>query len=379
MSTPLTGLSAFGEDMGTLWTNSGPDSGQISLAVLWKRPDWLKEIKSLVGEDRRLVWFVDDERANRNWFVENHRLHFALLTFSCRKAVAEALRMGMPCDAVVTDVFFPADMPKDDTQAKQLLGIYEEMHASRVSDLPSVWDRWKHAWKLDGFSIAEDVALKAAYLNLRVPVLLFSRKATLLLSVDDWLGQPRSTLENTYWMLEKVNPQDPADSARRVADIQRERINAVIRTRGLFSGRKVFIGHGRSPIWLVLKDFLTHRLHLECDHFNEEPSTGVLTGERLRQMLDEARFAFLVMTAEDKRIDKTTQAETDHARENVIHEIGLFQGRLGIERAIVLREQHCEDFSNIHGLTSLVFPIDNIAACFEGIRLVLEREHIIER
>jgi predicted nucleotide-binding protein len=34
----------------------------------------------------------------------------------------------------------------------------------------------------------------------------------------------------------------------------------------------------------------------------------------------------------------------------VIHEAGLFQGKLGFARAIVLLEQDCNEFSNIAGL-----------------------------
>ena len=35
---------------------------------------------------------------------------------------------------------------------------------------------------------------------------------------------------------------------------------------------------------------------------------------------------------------------------NVVHEAGLFQGRLGFTRAIVLLEEGCAEFSNIQGL-----------------------------
>ena len=38
---------------------------------------------------------------------------------------------------------------------------------------------------------------------------------------------------------------------------------------------------------------------------------------------------------------------------NVIHEIGLLQGRLGNERAIVLRERSAETFTNLDGITRL--------------------------
>lgn len=66
-----------------------------------------------------------------------------------------------------------------------------------------------------------------------------------------------------------------------------------------------------------------------------------------------------------------------HARMNVIHEVGLFQGRLGFTKAIVLLEESCEEFSNIQGLGQIRFPKNNIAAAFEEIRLVLEREGLL--
>jgi predicted nucleotide-binding protein len=89
-------------------------------------------------------------------------------------------------------------------------------------------------------------------------------------------------------------------------------------------------------------------------------------------MLDHAQFAFLVMTSEDSRADGTA-----HARENVVHEAGLFQGRLGFGRAIILLEEGCSEFSNIHGLGHIRFPKGNIDAAFEQIREVLKRELVI--
>ncbi|WP_240806611.1 TIR domain-containing protein [Polyangium spumosum] len=135
---------------------------------------------------------------------------------------------------------------------------------------------------------------------------------------------------------------------------------------------KIFIGHGRSRVWKDLKDFLQDRLKLQWDEFNRDPTAGLSTKERLEGMLDEACFAFIIMTAEDERAD-----QTKHARANVIHEVGLFQGRLGFKRAIVLLEQGCEEFSNIVGLGQIRFPPGDVASKFEDIRLVLEREGLL--
>jgi hypothetical protein len=137
-------------------------------------------------------------------------------------------------------------------------------------------------------------------------------------------------------------------------------------------GDRIFFGHGRSAVWRELKDFVQDRLHLEYDEFNSDPIAGMATSERLSEMLERAAIAFLIMTAEDELADGTPQA-----RPNVIHEIGLFQGRLGLRRAIVLVEVGCSEFSNIVGLTQIRFPKGQISACFEEVRKVLEREGII--
>lgn len=78
------------------------------------------------------------------------------------------------------------------------------------------------------------------------------------------------------------------------------------------------------------------------------------------------------MTGEDEQPDGKLRA-----RMNVIHEAGLFQGRLGFTKAIVVLEDGCEEFSNIQGLGQIRFPKGKIKACFDEIRQVLEREGVI--
>jgi hypothetical protein len=98
-------------------------------------------------------------------------------------------------------------------------------------------------------------------------------------------------------------------------------------------GTNVFIGHGRSLLWKDLKDFVQERLKLPWDEFNRVPVAGVTNVARLSEMLEAAAVAFLIMTGEDELADGTVRA-----RLNVVHEAGLFQGKLGFGRAVVLLE-----------------------------------------
>jgi predicted nucleotide-binding protein len=137
-------------------------------------------------------------------------------------------------------------------------------------------------------------------------------------------------------------------------------------------GTNIFIGHGRSALWRELKDFVQDRLHLPWDEFNRVPVAGITNQARLSEMLEDAALALVIMTAEDQ----TSEGEMQ-ARMNVIHEVGLFQGRLGFTKAIILFEDGCQEFSNIQGIGQIRFPSGNISACFEDVRRVLEREGLV--
>lgn len=138
------------------------------------------------------------------------------------------------------------------------------------------------------------------------------------------------------------------------------------------AGSKVFIGHGgTSKEYLTLGVWLADE-GLGWEVFDREPTAGLSTKERLSEMLDRAQIAFLLMTAEDGANDGSMRA-----RENVVHEVGLFQGRLGFTKAIVLLEEGCSEFSNIFGLGQIRFPRGNIRGAFDEIRQVLRREGVL--
>lgn len=134
-------------------------------------------------------------------------------------------------------------------------------------------------------------------------------------------------------------------------------VRSVILERERKLPRKIFIGHGGKGVaWQELRKML-QSWELEVEEFNEEPAAGIAVTQRLKIMLENSRFAFLVMTGENVDGEGRLQA-----RLNVIHEIGLFQGRLGNECAIVLRERGASTFSNLDGITRIDFDKDCISA-----------------
>ncbi len=131
----------------------------------------------------------------------------------------------------------------------------------------------------------------------------------------------------------------------------------------------IFIGHGRNPQWKELKDHLSDKHNIKVETYE----TGARAGHTIRDILDDmltkSSMAFLILTGEDELIDGKLAA-----RPNVIHETGLFQGRLGFSRAIVLIEDGTEEFSNLFGIQQIRYSKDNIKETFGEVLATIKRE-----
>ena len=132
---------------------------------------------------------------------------------------------------------------------------------------------------------------------------------------------------------------------------------------------KIFIGHGRNPLWRELKDHLTEKHDYEVIAYEVGSRAGHTIRDILEDMLTKSSIAFLVLIGEDRDEDGKF-----HARENVIHETGLFQGRLGFSRGIIILEEGTAEFSNIQGIDQLRFSRGNIKEVFGDVVAVVRRE-----
>lgn len=133
----------------------------------------------------------------------------------------------------------------------------------------------------------------------------------------------------------------------------------------------IFIGHGNNNQWRDLKDHLHDQHGFNVVAYEVGPRAGLSVKEVLESMLKDSSYALLVLTGEDMN----AYGEI-HARENVIHELGLFQGRLGFRKAIVLLENDVTEFSNILGINQIRFSKGNIRETFGDVLATINRESI---
>jgi len=131
----------------------------------------------------------------------------------------------------------------------------------------------------------------------------------------------------------------------------------------------VFIGHGRSSAWRDLKDHLQDKHGFIIESYESGARAGHTIRDILEDMILSSSFAVLVLTGEDEQDDGSLRA-----RQNVIHETGLFQGRLGFPRAILLLEEGVEQFSNVQGVQYIPFAKNNIKETFGEVLATLRRE-----
>ncbi|MQY28118.1 PfkB family carbohydrate kinase [Nocardia aurantia] len=136
----------------------------------------------------------------------------------------------------------------------------------------------------------------------------------------------------------------------------------------------VFVSHGHSTEWRVVEGFVQQYFHLPVFAFESDPWGGLQVTEALAEYLERCSFAICVLTAEDDAGEGKRQG-----RSNVVHEIGLFQGRYGFDRVIVLAEEDCSFVPYTPPQYLLTFPRDNIDHTFYRLGELIRHEFLGDR
>ena len=131
----------------------------------------------------------------------------------------------------------------------------------------------------------------------------------------------------------------------------------------------IFLGHGHSAIWRHVESFLKNDLKLPVEAWESVPRTGHHNVEVLEGLLNTCGFAVIVAAGEDETANGQVRI-----RQNVVHEVGLFQGKLGFKKVALLLQAGIEDLSNLDGLQAIQFSGDNVQQTFHDLQRTLKRE-----
>jgi len=143
------------------------------------------------------------------------------------------------------------------------------------------------------------------------------------------------------------------------------RANSELEQPKIESQRRVFISHGKSSEWRKVQPFIEKDVELKTIELEQEANAGRTIIEKLIDNSERCDSAVIVMTGDD-----FTKEEEARVRENVMHEIGFFQGSYGRNKVDLLHEEGVNIPSNLSGVAYVPFPKESIEAGFH----VLQRE-----
>lgn len=131
--------------------------------------------------------------------------------------------------------------------------------------------------------------------------------------------------------------------------------------------KRIFLSHGKSSEWRKVQAYLEKDLEHSTLELAQEANLGRTILQKLYEEAKKCSIAVIIMTGDDL----TDEGEI-RARENVMHEIGYFQGFYGLNNVILLHENDVNIPSNIHGLVYISFPKDTIDATFGALHRELK-------
>lgn len=131
---------------------------------------------------------------------------------------------------------------------------------------------------------------------------------------------------------------------------------------------RIFISYGHNELLkLKLKEFIRERLKRDIVILDELPNNGLTIVEKLEKASSSCNSAIVLLTKDDELKDGGMRA-----RQNVIHEVGFFQGKYGRNKVILLCEKGVDLFSNISGIMRIEFEPDHFEAVYDSIRIEYE-------
>lgn len=127
----------------------------------------------------------------------------------------------------------------------------------------------------------------------------------------------------------------------------------------------IFISHGgENKEWEEVKKCLIKIFgKRQIKYYEKEPRISRNVTDKIIKIINQCNFAVVIMTGEDKIIEKGGEEEKINfcPRGNVIHELGLCQSRIGLEYTIMLADDKVKLPTNIDRIDHIKFKKNKIS------------------
>lgn len=138
--------------------------------------------------------------------------------------------------------------------------------------------------------------------------------------------------------------------------------------------RAVLVAHDGGSQWQTLRRFLQEDCRLTVHTLSRAQPDGGDVTRLMHDQLGRCGFAVSVLTA-----SRVMAGGRRRASEEIVHQVGVFQGYYGFGRVAILAEEGCEQFSNNAGLIRMSFPPGRIDSTFVQLERMLVREAVLVR
>lgn len=277
---------------------------------------------------------------------------------SLHKEIKKLRVTGKLPDLILLDIFYPKSGNLENISRdaiKEIILLKEKFRETREKVLsylyPSGLELLRYIRNVDKISKTE------------LPILAYTDKVFNFLSPNDF---------NELYELDPgfaFKDRDDADLKSTIPPSSEyiRLVSAIESAKKTDKRNSIFITHGRSEDWRELQSFLTDTLGITAIECAQEPNRGATIIQKIERLSEQCSYAIVVMSAEDDF--GNTQIR---ARENVIHEIGFFQGRYGLDKVCILHEENANIPTNLAGIVYIPFERGKIDRAFRGLEVELK-------
>jgi len=171
-----------------------------------------------------------------------------------------------------------------------------------------------------------------------------------LVCVDDYT-QPNDLYDTFYENFNRIWDESKS-SLEKLTRISSSRIE----------NNTIFISHGQNDFYREINNYLVNEYKLPTVYDERDFLKGNTYIENIEMLVNDSSYGLVVLTKDDE-----FEKEKWRARQNVIHELGIFQNAFGRTNTLVLKEEGVDFPTNLNGMNEYQINLNNHADIYNKI------------